>query len=139
MRRIAALASVTLAGLALVGTSLGKQLHRHTIRAAAVSAQTDQVLEWNQNLLALVQAPGAQPATIHPTRTLAITQLAVYDAVNAIEREAQPYLFDELVPRHASAEAAAASAAHRVLLALLPGQAQAINADFPDLAGTARL
>lgn len=130
MRRIAAFASIALAGLALAGTSLGKQLHRHAIRAGADSAQTDQVLEWNQNLLALVQAPGAQPATIHPTRTLAITQLAVYDAVNAIEREGQPYLFDERAPRHASAEAAAASAAHRVLLALLPSQTQAINADF---------
>jgi len=30
----------------------------------------------------LLAAPGAQPATIHPTRTLAITQIAVYDAIN---------------------------------------------------------
>ena len=54
----------------------------------------------------LLQAPGAQPATIHPTRTMAITQLASMDAVNAIERQSEPYLFHERASREASPDAA---------------------------------
>ena len=130
MRRIAAFVLIALAVLALAGTSLGKQLKHPRIRAATSATQPDQVVEWNQELLQLLQVPGAQPASIHPTRTLAITQIAVYDAVNAIKRGNEPYLFHEKVPRHASAQAAAAAAARTVLLALLPMQAQAIEATF---------
>ena len=35
------------------------------------------VIQWNKELNQVLVAPGAQPASIHPTRTLAITQLAV--------------------------------------------------------------
>jgi PAP2 superfamily len=130
MRRIAAFTSIVLAGLALAGTSLAKQSKGPRTRAFTSATRPDQVIQWNQELLALLQVPGAQPGTIHPTRTLAIAQLAVYDAVNAIERRNEPYLFHGRTPRHASAEAAAAAAAHTVLLALLPTQQQAINAEF---------
>src|ERR1700730_16186012 len=130
MRRIAAFTSIVLAGLALAGTSLAGQSKGPRIRAFTSATRPDQVIQWNQELLALLQVPGAQPGTIHPTRTLAIAQLAVYDAVNAIERRNEPYLFHGRTLRHASAEAAAAAAAHTVLLALLPTQQQAINAEF---------
>jgi hypothetical protein len=33
---------------------------------------TDPVIQWNRSLLAIVRTPGAQPATIHPTRSFAI-------------------------------------------------------------------
>ncbi len=49
--------------------------------------QPDQVIQWNQELQKVLVAPGAQPATIHPTRTMAIAQIAEFDAVNGIERE----------------------------------------------------
>jgi hypothetical protein len=144
MRRIVALAAVAVASLALTGLSFGEPAKTHRGRALTSRTRTfagrararasadvpDQVLEWNQELVKLVQVPGAQPATIHPTRTLAITQLAVYDAVNAIERGNEPYLFHQSTPRHASAEAAAAAAARPALLALFPSQAQAINSQF---------
>jgi hypothetical protein len=95
-------------------------------------SQPDQVIQWNQTLLALLQTPGAQPATVHPTRSLAITQLAVYDAVDAIEGGYTPYLAQHPAPRSASPDAAAAAAAHTALLALFPSQQPAIDAKFQD-------
>src|SRR5713101_3239189 len=63
---------------------------------APVMAETtkpvSQVVQWNRTLLVIVRTPGAQPATIHPTRSFAIMHAAIYDAVNAIEGTHQPYL-----------------------------------------------
>jgi hypothetical protein len=129
MKRLAALASVV-AGLAFPGASLARQPHANHSHSDPASTHPDQVLEWNHNLLVMVQAAGAQPASIHPTRTLAITELAVYDAVSAIDHQDGPYLFHARAPRDASANAAAASAARTALLALLPSQQSAIYADF---------
>jgi hypothetical protein len=79
------------------------------------------VLQWNRNLLVIVRTAGAQPATIHPTRSFAIMHAAIYDAVNAIDRTHRPYLVRlSGVSRDASQEAAAATAAHDVLVALYP-------------------
>src|SRR5712691_8406846 len=79
------------------------------------------VLEWNRILLAIVRTPGAQPATNHATRSFALMHAAIYDAVNAIARSHEPYLVRlPGVPCHASQEAAAAAAAHEVLIALYP-------------------
>src|SRR5690242_9313790 len=52
----------------------------------------NQVVQWNRTLLVIVRTPGAQPATIHPTRSFAIMHAAIYDAVNAIDRTHRPYL-----------------------------------------------
>ena len=88
------------------------------------------MVAFNQLLQQVVTAPGAQPATIHPTRTMAITQIAVYDAVNGILGQGRPMLFAERGPRHASADAAAAAAARTALDALLPTQRMAIDAFY---------
>ena len=56
-------------------------------------------------------------------RGIAMVQGAVYDAVNAIDRSRKPYLLDlneVRVGRRASQDAAAATAAYRVLLAITP-------------------
>jgi hypothetical protein len=132
MKRSAAFVSIALASLALAATSLGRQSKERRHPAATSTTQPDQVIQWNQELLKLLPVTGAQPATIHPTRTLAIVQLAVYDAVNAIERRYQPYLFRRRAPRGASGDAAAAAAADTTLLALLPSQRQAIDAKYQD-------
>ncbi len=81
----------------------------------------NQVVQWNRNLLAIVRTPGAQPATIQSTRNFAMMHAAVYDAVNSIDRTHRPYLVQiERVSPDASQAAAAASAAHEVLVALYP-------------------
>ena len=43
------------------------------------------VIDWNQALLSIVNTPGAQPASIQPTRNFAILHAAIYDAVNSID------------------------------------------------------
>src|ERR1700761_8966079 len=101
-----------------------------TFRARVASGAPDQVIQWNQELQQVLTAPGAQPASIHPTRTLAITQIAVYDAVNGILGGGRPLLVDRRGPRGASADAAAAAAARTALDALLPSQQPAIDAFF---------
>ena len=85
------------------------------------SPNVNAVIQWNRTLLVVVRTPGAQPATVHPTRSFAIMHAAIYDAVNAIDRTHAPYLIRVSdVPRFASQDAAAASAAHEVLTALYP-------------------
>ena len=48
------------------------------------SAGGDAVVRWNQTLLRIMRTPGAQPATIHPTRSFALLRVAIFDAVEAI-------------------------------------------------------
>jgi len=108
--------------LGRVTQSLGASLddERQVVRDSSAQS-VNPVLQWNKALLVIVRTPGAQPATIHPTRSFAIMHAAIYDAVNAIDRTHKPYLVRlSAVPRSASQDAAAAAAAHDVLLALYP-------------------
>ncbi len=89
------------------------------VSAAERAQPVNPVVEWNKALLRIVRTPGAQPSTVHPTRSFAILHAAIYDAVNSIDRTHAPYLI-RLSPRAASQEAAAAAAAHQVLIALYP-------------------
>jgi membrane-associated phospholipid phosphatase len=88
------------------------------------------VVDWNQVLLTIVNTPGAQPATVHPTRSFAILHAAIYDAVNSIDRTREPYLVSVRAPRSASETAAADAAAHAVLVALYPAEQSTIDADY---------
>jgi hypothetical protein len=99
--------------------------------ASSAASQADQVIQWNRTLLQILQTPGAQPAAIHPTRSLAIMHLAIYDAVNAIVGGHASYLA-LAAPPSASPEAAAAAAAHTTLLSLFPNQQSVIDAKFQD-------
>lgn len=75
----------------------------------ATGAQADVVLEWNEIM----------PA--NETRLAAITQLAVFEAVNAVTREYHPDLGTVTAPADESAETAAVAAAHAVLKNYVPG------------------
>jgi len=104
------------------------------------SQSVNPVLQWNRALLVIVRTPGAQPATIHPTRSFAIMHAAIYDAVNAIDRTHKSYFVNlSGVPQSASQDAAAAAAAHEVLVGLYPqfqamldAQLQQSLAQIPD-------
>jgi hypothetical protein len=81
----------------------------------------NEVIQWNKTLLTIVRTPGAQPATVHPTRSFAIMHAAIYDAVTAIDATHKPYLVRiGHVSPHASQEAAVAAAAHETLNSLYP-------------------
>src|SRR4051812_38010806 len=68
------------------------------------------VTGWNAELLAAVRTPGAQPATVHPTRSFALLHTAMRDATLLSGWGASP-------------AAAAAQAARDVLMALFPARA----------------
>jgi hypothetical protein len=100
--------------------------------ASAFTTQSiDPVIQWNRNLLAIVRTPGAQSATIHPTRSFAILHAAIYEAVNAIDQTHKPYAVRVSgVSRRASQPAAANAAAHDVLVALYPAFTSTLDAEF---------
>lgn len=82
----------------------------------------DVILQWNRVLGQTLQIPDAQPPTINPVRSFAMMHLAMFDAVNSIDGSYTPYLTDVPGSRRASIEAAAAQAAHDVLVTLYPSQ-----------------
>src|SRR6266478_1033612 len=97
---------------------------------AQATKPVSQVVQWNRMLLVIVRTPGAQPATIHPTRSFAIMHAAIYDAVNAIDGTHKPYLVRLSASHFASQEAAAATAAHEVLVKLYPSFQATLDTQF---------
>jgi hypothetical protein len=89
-----------------------------TLLVGPVTARADVVVQWNEILTDTLAAQGQNP--FFGSRIAAITQLAVFEAVNAITGEYEPYLGTIDAPPGASAEAAAIAAAHRVLATMLP-------------------
>lgn len=79
------------------------------------------MLDWSQIAQdAIVGRAGKFPG--EAAVLMEIVHVAIYDAVVAIEGGSEPYAITPTVPVGASAEAAAATAAHGVLVGLLPGQ-----------------
>lgn len=91
------------------------------------AARADVVLDWNtiavNTAITNHQNPFAQ------ARYAAIVQLAVFEAVNSITGDYQPYLGTITAPPGASAEAAAVEAAYQVLNTYFPGSQLALIAD----------
>jgi membrane-associated phospholipid phosphatase len=115
--------------LIFIGASIQAQVAVLPLSTATTS--TNPVIQWNRNLLAIVRTPGAQPGTIHSTRSFAIMHGAIYDAVNAIDGTHHPYRIQMPgTPPGASQEAAAAAAAHEVLIGLYPSFQAALDTDF---------
>src|SRR5207302_8431050 len=79
------------------------------------------VIAWNQELLKIVQTPGAQPATVHQTRSYAMLHAAIDDAIVSITHNASPLLVSVRAPRGARPDAAAIEAGRATLTALYPG------------------
>ena len=101
---------------------------------AVVDINDDIVLEWNEIAIKRI-LPNGPPFTA--ARFMTMTQLAVFEAVNAITGKYEPYLGTVNAPEGASAEAAAVMAAYGVLntffpAALLDQQRDASLAAIPD-------
>jgi hypothetical protein len=88
-------------------------------------ARSDTVTEWNEHMQAAVSVPPSNPN--FQTRWGAIVQLAVFEAVNAIEGDYEPYLGVIEAPDWASTDAAVIAAAHRTLVTLRPGSAPTLD------------
>ena len=92
---------------------------------APVTTRADVVLDWNAIAIDTALASGQNPFDL--SRVAAITQLAVFEAVNAITGDYQPYLGSIVAPQGASADAAAIEAAYRVLSVYYPGSAATLD------------
>src|SRR6476659_2040808 len=92
----------------------------------AAVARADTVTDWNAIMQATVTAPPTNP--FFQARWSAIVQLAVFEAVNSIVGDYEPYLGVIEAPAWASPDAAAVAAAHRTLVMLRPGSAAALDA-----------
>jgi membrane-associated phospholipid phosphatase len=90
------------------------------------------VVTWNRTLLDIVQTPGVQPATVHPTRSYALLQAAIYDAVVSITRHGTPFLVSVHAPGGARPDAAAAAAGHEVLISLYPSMRPTLDQQLAD-------
>src|SRR5687768_9587972 len=115
----------------------GAGLTRLSIAVVLVAraAHADAVTDWNAIMRGTISAEPPQAQT----RFAAITHLAVFEAVNAIAGQYEPYLRNVTADKNASKEAAAIAAAHGVLrnyfpnsAANLDGQRAASLAVLPD-------
>ena len=95
------------------------------LAAPAVAQAANEVTKWNEIAVNTINAPTQPPIVSAPpagTVFVAMVQGAVYGAVNAVDRHGKPYLINRSFPK-ASADAAAATAAYKVLSALFPSGA----------------
>lgn len=88
--------------------------------APAASAHADVITDWNEKAVAFV-TPKMPPPQAH--RVTAIMHVAMFDAVNSIDRRYRPYLTQLPAAPTTSREATAAAAAGTVLVKLNPAAA----------------
>jgi hypothetical protein len=127
---VAALAAVVPAS-AVSATQILKPAHNPTHEHGAV------IVAWNETAMSVL-TPSGRPLQTQ-TFVVAAMHVAMYDAVVAIEGGAKPFAVRLAALDDASSTAAAATAAHRVLVGFLPDHAatfdaalQATLADVPD-------
>ena len=111
-------ATLVISPLLTAGTNSNAAANGNAANGSSASGAI--VIAWNKELLHIVLTPGAQPATVHPTRSFAILHAGIYDAVVSITRDAPPYLYSVNAPSTARPDAAAAEAGHDTLVALYP-------------------
>jgi hypothetical protein len=95
--------------------------------AGAPCAHADVVTDANAKA---ADVASRHPATPIAVRTMAIVQVSVFEAVNAITGRYAPFRAKITAPPGASVEAAVAAATRTALSKLMPGQQAAIDADY---------
>ena len=115
---VVTLAAITVGVVATSTAIAGSASSATTDRNSKISGAS--VVAWNQELLKILLTPGAQPATIHPTRSYAILHAAIDDAIVSITHGASPLLVSVKAPREARPDAAAIEAGRATLAALYP-------------------
>jgi len=88
------------------------------VSLAAPPTFANEALKWNELTVKAVTMGGQNPVQL--TRTVAMVQAAVHDALNAIKPRYSAYYFEAPAAPGASAEAAIATASHTVLAGVIP-------------------
>src|SRR4051795_4633257 len=83
-------------------------------------AHADVIMDWNVRGDAIAAEKLVLPA--QQSRAMSMLHIAMFEAVNAVERRYAPYKLTLSADRSTSKEAAAAAAAYDVLLAIYPDQ-----------------
>jgi hypothetical protein len=105
--------------LAIAGLALGSGLASESIAQNAIA-------DWHVVMESSIASTGRKNAVALPY--VAYVDVAMYDAVNSIDRRFQPFAVRVAAPRGASEDAAAASAAHDVLTHYFPAQSAIFDA-----------
>jgi len=92
------------------------------------------ISDWNRYAVEAIAGDPSLPvkAPIEVYLYTAFMHVAVYNAVVGIEGGYRPYHFHKEAPRHASSEAAAAAAAHRVMVTYSPARKDVLDAHYAD-------
>lgn len=92
----------------------------------ACPATADVITDWNERAVSTaIAAGGFGPSHV---RNIAMVHVAMFDALNSIERRYTPYRVQLQVSNTTSREAAAAAAAHYLLVRLYPDKAKDVDA-----------
>jgi hypothetical protein len=99
-----------------------------TLATVFVPAATraDVVMDWNTKADEIAAAKQLSP--LNYSRGLTMLHVAMFEAVNAIERRYVPYKLNLTADRTISKEAAAATAGYDIMLALYPDQQSSLDA-----------
>jgi len=123
-----------------LGTALALCLLGTPIAGVSTASAADVVTDYAAKAVAIgveKQLPNARL-----TRGLAMMHVAMFEAVNAIDRRYKPYKLDLVADNGASREAAVAAAAHDVLISLFPDERpkleQALQASLATIYGDAK-
>jgi hypothetical protein len=96
------------------------------LAATCVNAQ-NVVVDWDAIASTTIVTHAKEPSATSAV-WFAYVHLAVFDAVNSIDHRFQPYLFTTQAPAGTSKDAAAAAAAHRILVNYFPSQVTTLDA-----------
>ena len=123
MRRPVLIASIA---VAVLGSSAGPAGAHHGFRSDAVTT-------WNAHAgeAAVAACISPAPNPLHESRLYAMTQIAIHDALNAIDRRSAPYSFSGRVRRSTSVDAAIAAAARGALIPVLQQQTPPFEGCIP--------
>jgi hypothetical protein len=120
-------------------------------RADRLPTGVNAVIAWNASAGEAAVASCLSPTNdpLHESRLYAMAHIAIHDALNAIDRRFQPYVFDTRTRPDVSTDAAVAAAAHGVLVPTindLPGElispqcvragVASVEADYQDALAT---
>ena len=123
-------------GVATVAATVATIVAPVAQRAVAVPTTAEVVVEWNGHAQTAIVGTAAQGPTVAYLH-FAMVQGAVYDAVNAIEGGSEPYLGSPaMADAGDSPAAAAAQAAHDVLVGIFPSQQGVLDGKLATTLGT---
>ncbi|MFK4385879.1 hypothetical protein [Bradyrhizobium sp. USDA 223] len=96
-----------------------------TLAVCIGTARADVIMDWNAKADAIAAEKKVLP--VPQARTMSMLHVAMFEAVNAIDRRYTPYKLDLVSGRSTSKEAAAAAAAYNILLTIYPDQKSALD------------